>query len=1106
MKKILLLFFVSCFVVIGAMAQSGNALVLNGVDQYMRIADHSDFDISTSESFTATAWIKVGAWNSSQRFICKRNMAGAELSGYELWGAQSSSQVFANNAPNASGNHNNSLSAWTGISGSLNTWIHIAFVVDRNTGKMYLYQDGTAAQNSGTKDISPWYVDNSVAVLLGAGWNNSVPNWFFNGSMDNVRFYKIALSSSEIATDKNNEYANLTTSMKDGLVAAYDFETINGNIVPDISGNNHNGTLVGYNFEFDITADNNYTGRGNKDEVLLSAKLLSPSDLNFSSISIDMTGTTNISDVEKIKVYQTSTSAFDSRKVESYTKLGEIVPDPSGQTTFSVTGSATGGNATYLWLTYDIASDAKEGNVVAAKLSSISAGGSTLQTVDEVIATREILLARKLLYAPGDHGSKNYRIPAIVTAKDGSLVVGTDKRKNNQGDLPEDIDVLINRSTNNGVDWSEPITIAQGTGRGAGFGDVGLVRTAEENGLLAIYVGGDGFFEPQSSNSKKQRIYVSKSSDNGVSWGSKVEITDQLYGPTCSVASRQGWQAAFVSSGAGLLTRDGTICFVGVVRESNSTDVGSISNYVFYSEDNGTTWEVSSCCMTSGGNEAKIVELNDGRWLVSIRNQNKGPRYYTISDNRGQTWTPVAQWENMIEPGCNGDIVNYTTTLDGYDRNRMLHTIPYHSTNRINVSMFLSYDEGSTWSYKKTLCATGSAYSSICVLPDNTIGVYLEENGIDPANGEYSTYFLNFSFDWLTDGEDEIFYEPTKPQCARPVISPADGTIFPIDEGGMVSISCSTPNATIYYTTDGTVPDVNSSVYTAPFHVIGNVEVRALAIAEGFRYSDMVTASYTYPTYCHQDGTATDRRITRVNFSGALESHSLLVASADATPRPIFFDLRTEPSLKVTANNTTQITPIITCYNMYWTHLYVYIDYNNDGVFSTELNTNGTPTSNSELVSYTYYNGVNSHGSTSSNSGMSAGTNGLGLDVSMPSFTLPALPRGKYVARVKADWNSIDPCGDSEIIKNRGSFVDFTIESIYPVNVETSQICENVRVFGFEKKIRVETSLPTDVKIFDTNGRLICSKTISQSSDFSIDNGVYMVHLGHDNYQKVIVK
>ena len=218
------------------------------------------------------------------------------------------------------------------------------------------------------------------------------------------------------------------------------------------SRNNQNKTLIGCSFEFDITTDNNYTGRGNKDEVLLNAKLLPSSDLNLSSVSVDMTGTTNISDVEKIKVYQTSTSTFDSRKAMSYTKIGEATPDPSGQITFNVMGSVNGGSATYLWLTYDIASDAKEGNVVAAKISSISTGESFLQTIDEVVATREILLARKLLYAPGDYGSKNYRIPAIVTAKDGSLIVGIDKRKNNQSDLPEDIDVLINRSTNNGVD------------------------------------------------------------------------------------------------------------------------------------------------------------------------------------------------------------------------------------------------------------------------------------------------------------------------------------------------------------------------------------------------------------------------------------------------------------------------------------------------------------------------------------------------------------------------------------------------------------------------------------------------------------------------------
>ena len=59
----------------------------------------------------------------------------------------------------------------------------------------------------------------------------------------------------------------------------------------------------------------------------------------------------------------------------------------------------------------------------------------------------DTIITRTVLYRPGDYDSKNYRIPAIITAKDGSLVVATDKRKYNDADLPEDIDILINRST-----------------------------------------------------------------------------------------------------------------------------------------------------------------------------------------------------------------------------------------------------------------------------------------------------------------------------------------------------------------------------------------------------------------------------------------------------------------------------------------------------------------------------------------------------------------------------------------------------------------------------------------------------------------------------------
>ena len=63
--------------------------------------------------------------------------------------------------------------------------------------------------------------------------------------------------------------------------------------------------------------------------------------------------------------------------------------------------------------------------------------GLSAQTPTPSDTNRAGFLLRTTLYRPGDHNSKNYRIPAIVTAGDGSLVVATDKRKYNDSDLPE---------------------------------------------------------------------------------------------------------------------------------------------------------------------------------------------------------------------------------------------------------------------------------------------------------------------------------------------------------------------------------------------------------------------------------------------------------------------------------------------------------------------------------------------------------------------------------------------------------------------------------------------------------------------------------------------
>ena len=364
-------------------------------------------------------------------------------------------------------------------------------------------------------------------------------------------------------------------------------------------------------------------------------------------------------------------------------------------------------------------------------------------------AQNDTLFTRTELYHPGDYGSANYRIPAVITAQDGSIVAVTDKRKYNEGDLPQDIDIVCNRSTDGGHTWSEPYTIAQGTGVNHGFGDCALAWSNDENGLIAVFVGGVGLWNSTSSN--PIRSYKSYSYDNGQTWTEPEDITDFIFGANCIVPEHQSWRASFFGSGNGLRTSIGRIMFVAAIREGSAQ---SLNNYAVYSDDNGLTWQVSGRASV-GGDEAKVTELVDGRILMSIRHG--GKRWYNISSNGGETWQPTTStWNDITAPACNGDIIRYTSVDQGHNRNRLLHSVPYGSS-RTHVTVYISYDEGETWPVSKCIVPYSSAYSSLCVLPDGTIGLYVEEE----PNGTsgYMTAFYNFSLEWLTDGNDTYGYD-----------------------------------------------------------------------------------------------------------------------------------------------------------------------------------------------------------------------------------------------------------------------------------------------------------------------------------------------------------
>ncbi len=86
-------------------------------------------------------------------------------------------------------------------------------------------------------------------------------------------------------------------------------------------------------------------------------------------------------------------------------------------------------------------------------------------------------------------------------------------------------------------------------------------------------------------------------------------------------------------------------------------------------------------------------------------------------------------------------------------------------------------------------------------------------------------------------------YTINQPPAATPSISPASGTFT---SAQTVTITDTTPGATIYYTVDGGTPTTASSVYSKPLTISfnGTTNVEAIAVATGYAASAVATATY----------------------------------------------------------------------------------------------------------------------------------------------------------------------------------------------------------------------------------------------------------------------
>lgn len=317
-----------------------------------------------------------------------------------------------------------------------------------------------------------------------------------------------------------------------------------------------------------------------------------------------------------------------------------------------------------------------------------------------------------------------YRVPAMITALNGDLIVAIDERVPSCGDLKwnNDINIVMRKSTDHGKTWSAiKHIIDYPIGESASDPSMILDRTTGQ-----IFL----FFNYMNQNSEQGVYYLKmiSSKDNGASWSPPTDITDQITKPE--------WKNdfKFITSGRGIQTSSGTLMHT-LVNLQNGL-------HLFKSDNHGKSWSLIDTAIQPA-DESKVIELADSTLMINSRVSKIGSRYIHRSINNGKDWVSKIDTQ-LTDPACNASLIRYSLKRTGSDKNRLLFSNLNSKNKRENLTVRISYDEGQTWSEGRTIYSGSSAYSSMTVLENGDIGLIFEQD-------DYTkNVFVRFSLAWLT--------------------------------------------------------------------------------------------------------------------------------------------------------------------------------------------------------------------------------------------------------------------------------------------------------------------------------------------------------------------